>query len=135
VPNELQANQHAAAAARLSLATMALANAPRYRSMSAVVVTIRAMSHSLKSTLFQRRVMPVRTDDERLAAAAVAAAADSGSDYGDINDVDLDAEGEATLERIDWSSLRVFPLCFLGMNLAYWGNYLLRSVDFASDVN
>lgn len=49
---------------------------------------------------------------------------DSGSEYGDINDSEL--EGEELLEKIDDTALKVFPCCFLIFNIAYWTIYTLR---------
>ncbi|XP_059087039.1 acetylcholine-gated chloride channel subunit acc-3-like isoform X2 [Tigriopus californicus] len=49
---------------------------------------------------------------------------DSGSEYGDINDSEL--EGEELLEKIDDTALKVFPCCFMIFNIAYWANYTLR---------
>lgn len=49
---------------------------------------------------------------------------DSGSEYGDINETDL--EGEEFLERIDDRALMIFPCFFLVFNIAYWCRYLFR---------
>lgn len=58
--------------------------------------------------------------------------ADSGSEYGDINDAD--PAGEEVLERIDERALRAFPVAYLVFNVAYWCNYLLRSEAFWEDM-
>ena len=47
---------------------------------------------------------------------------DSGSEYGDINETDLD--GEELLEAIDTNALKIFPVFFLVFNISYWVFYL-----------
>lgn len=55
---------------------------------------------------------------------------DSGSEYGDINETDL--EGEEILEKIDERALAIFPICFFVFNLTYWLHYLLVGKEPAS---
>ena len=49
---------------------------------------------------------------------------DSGEEYGDINEKDL--EGEEKLEKLDERALIIFPIFFTIFNLGFWCNYLLK---------
>ncbi len=107
--------------------------APRYRSAAAKTRLVRrrkdlhfssvpATVHGLVQV--SPAVSPARINNVPPATAAAAAppprgaadlVQDSGSEYGDINDVDL--EGEETLEKIDENALKIFPVCFLVRDL------------------
>ena len=47
---------------------------------------------------------------------------ETGNEYGDVND--RSHEGEEFLDKIDYYSLRIFPIIFALANIPYWLSYL-----------
>ena len=58
---------------------------------------------------------------------------DSGSEYGDINDMDM--EGEEVLEKIDEIALMVFPIFFSFYNIFYWSQYIIFNTQNEVNIN
>ena len=49
---------------------------------------------------------------------------DSGSEYGDVNDVSGFIDGEDVLDGIDENAVKVFPVAFVVFNVVYWCYYM-----------